>query len=538
MSLKLRLILLVSLLVGLFVVAVSIFETVTGSEVENSYADLKGEKERALEYSVNLVSEPLRQFAQDHAMRRSVGNLFSSANPSLNEPRLESFLQGSDYCALWAVDVEGHLVAGANRLAPALPDSGLPVAGDNLAAVFKSSALPHFFAHTSYGLIEILGVPVSERQDLRVRGWLLAARLWDGRTLKTLSDTVGVRVDLRGPAEPVLSSEVGVRLLDWQDRTLHLLVASFRSPGVLELERVERIQRFLFTAFGVLLVLGLAWGLQHWVISPLEAVAQSLSTSDPAPLVPLKDNDTELGRIATLVQTTFRQKKELQKEVEERKRVEAALRHSEAVLQEALDERASLGRNLHDGVIQSLYAAGMGLSGVKVLLRSNPQEAELRLEQTRAALNETIRDVRNFITGLEPEALRKQTFTQAVEKLVERLRALSPLVASLDVEEATAKKLSLVQRAHALQIIREAVSNSLRHGKASVVAITLRQTDKAVELVVSDNGTGFRSDSQKQGGKGLANLAERASELGAVLTVTSELGKGTDVCLSFTLPVT
>ncbi|MEO7412335.1 MAG: sensor histidine kinase, partial [Opitutaceae bacterium] len=274
----------------------------------------------------------------------------------------------------------------------------------------------------------------------------------------------------------------------------------------------------LFILFGLLVITAVGLALQIWVLRPLKRIGESLARKDPLVLSSLKTEGTEFGHVARLVEFSFKQTE--------------ALRKNEEALRRTMDERARLGWNLHDGVIQSLYAAGMGLSGVRALLGPEQNVAAGHLEQVRGILNETIHDVRNFITGLEPEALKQQTFSQAVGRLLATMQTIRPVHTRLSIDEAFAERLSLPQRVHLLQIVREAVSNALRHGQATHVGVTLRAQGGPAEFEVTDDGRGFDPAVPSQG-KGLANIAERARELGAELAVSSTLGQGTRVTLVF-----
>jgi signal transduction histidine kinase len=86
-----------------------------------------------------------------------------------------------------------------------------------------------------------------------------------------------------------------------------------------------------------------------------------------------------------------------------------------------------------------------------------------------------------------------------------------------------------------LQIAREAISNSLRHGRADIINVRLHRSGPEVGLLVQDNGPGFDPESPRQGGLGLANMQARATHLRAVLRIDSRPGEGTRVVL--TIPV-
>ncbi len=107
-------------------------------------------------------------------------------------------------------------------------------------------------------------------------------------------------------------------------------------------------------------------------------------------------------------------------DITQRRLAEEALRESEQRLRHSLEERIRIGRDLHDGIIQSIYAVGLGLGECRRLVQGNPP-AEHRLDQSIAELNTVIRDVRNFIGGLEPEALRGREFDAALKSIATSL---------------------------------------------------------------------------------------------------------------------
>jgi signal transduction histidine kinase len=322
-------------------------------------------------------------------------------------------------------------------------------------------------------------------------------------------------------------------LADWKGHPVRTLRVDYQTPELEQVLRVDWWQSQLFVAFGVLVLAGVGFSVHAWVLRPLNSIGQSLARLDPQPVQALSREKTELGRVAQLVLGSFEQRAALEREIAERARTQQALEHSEATLRRTLEERARLGRDLHDGVIQSLYAAGMGLAGIRALLRPDQAEAATRIQQTSSTLNETIHDVRNFIIGLEPEALKQQTFSHAVTALLDTMHGVRPFRSTVEIDEALAARLTLAQRVHALQITRESVSNALRHGAANAITVALRKAGEFAEFEITDDGAGFDPTGLHGAGRGLKNLADRARELGAELTVDSQPGKGARVKLTF-----
>jgi len=218
-------------------------------------------------------------------------------------------------------------------------------------------------------------------------------------------------------------------------------------------------------------------------------------------------------------------------DVTERKRVEEALQESEMRLRRSLRERVQLGRDLHDGIIQSIYAVGLGLQECRNLIQQAPAEAQGRLARSISDLNAVIRDVRNFIVGLEPEALKGYEFKAALQSLVGTMSQTDAARFSFDIDGQAAEALDARQAAHLLQVAREAMSNSLRHGGAQITAVSLKKQNGCVRLEVQDNGVGFDPAASATRGHGLRNIAARAHELGARSEVSSAPGKGTCVLI-------
>ena len=85
--------------------------------------------------------------------------------------------------------------------------------------------------------------------------------------------------------------------------------------------------------------------------------------------------------------------------------IENARLHEQVQRLAIVDERERIGQDLHDGIIQSLYAVGLSLEDVAELMTEDPAEARARVDRAIDAVHATIRDIRNFILGLRPELL-------------------------------------------------------------------------------------------------------------------------------------
>jgi PAS domain S-box-containing protein len=216
-------------------------------------------------------------------------------------------------------------------------------------------------------------------------------------------------------------------------------------------------------------------------------------------------------------------------DITERKRAEQALRESEQQLCQLLDDRERLSQNLHDNVIQTLYAIGLGLEESQRLIEEDPKVAIRGLSNAVKALNAVIRDVRSYIAWSEPKISSGQQLKATIEKLARTMEGAHLLQFRLQVDQKAAGRLTPVEANHALDIMREAMSNSLRHSRAKTGVVLLQMLDGRVRLQVEDDGVGFDPQDKKAAGQGLHNIVARAQKLHADFQVTSRRGGGTRI---------
>jgi PAS domain S-box-containing protein len=219
-------------------------------------------------------------------------------------------------------------------------------------------------------------------------------------------------------------------------------------------------------------------------------------------------------------------------EITERKRVEEALRQRERDLRMAMQERERISEDLHDGILQSLYAVGLGLESCKPLMRQRKHEqATVLLEQAIGQLNHVMTEVRNFIAGLESQVLQGGDFATALQTMVQTLSASTATACRVSIEEAAARQLSTEQALHLMNVVREALSNSLRHSRAKRITVSLKPLAEVIRLAVTDNGVGFKPAVAQGVGHGLANMVARAQKIGGRFVVRSRPRKGTKILL-------
>ena len=185
-------------------------------------------------------------------------------------------------------------------------------------------------------------------------------------------------------------------------------------------------------------------------------------------------------------------------------------------------DRDRIARDLHDLVIQRLYATGMSLQGAMPLL-TRP-EAVTRVSSAVDALDETIREIRSAIFSLQSRGEAKHHGLRArVLEVVDEMTAALGFAPSLRLVGPLDEAVPPAAGEQMLSALREALSNAARHAAASRVDVTVEVGDELI-LKVRDDGAGMGQSTRRSG---LANMAERAADLGGKLVIGPAEGGGT-----------
>ncbi len=210
--------------------------------------------------------------------------------------------------------------------------------------------------------------------------------------------------------------------------------------------------------------------------------------------------------------------------------IENARLHEQVARLAIVDERERIAKDLHDGIIQSIYAVGLSLEDLPEVASDDPAEARIRVDRAIDALHMTIRDIRNFIMGLRPELLDQRDLVGSLLAMAEEVRLNSLIEIETAIDPAAAAALPEDARAPIFHITREALSNVVRHSHATRASIVLRRAGSSVRLEVNDNGVGFEPYADRgPAHQGLANMAGRANRHGGHLSIESTEGAGTRI---------
>jgi two-component system, NarL family, sensor histidine kinase DevS len=196
---------------------------------------------------------------------------------------------------------------------------------------------------------------------------------------------------------------------------------------------------------------------------------------------------------------------------------------------QVLEERERIGKELHDGVIQSLFAVGMHLQGLATA--ADDDHISRNLESAVEDIDQAIRDLRNYIFGLRPGILADRQLDQALKEMATDFAARSGIVTVVEVDADAASRLTS-RAADVVQIVREALSNVGRHGSATTCRVSVERDSAGLVIEVDDDGQGFDVELTTWG-MGLQNLRERVASRGGILQIQSTPGEGTTVRATF-----
>jgi signal transduction histidine kinase len=213
--------------------------------------------------------------------------------------------------------------------------------------------------------------------------------------------------------------------------------------------------------------------------------------------------------------------------------IDNARLHQEVAAYAVVQERDRIGRDLHDGIIQSLYAVSLSLEDVPEMMGPTPDEAERRVDSAIDSLQASIRELRNFIYGLRPETFDGADVPAGIVALGEQFRYNTLVEMDIDVDPEAGKYVSQEHGAEILQLVRESLSNAARHSRARHLVVTFRREAEGPRLVIADDGIGFDASAPVGAGhQGLANMRARAEAIEATLRVESAAGEGTRIIVS------
>lgn len=209
------------------------------------------------------------------------------------------------------------------------------------------------------------------------------------------------------------------------------------------------------------------------------------------------------------------------RDITDRLAIDDVVRRNQSRLR-LLHDRERLARDMHDTVIQRIFAAGMGLQAVVGSI-GDPHVA-LRVSDTVDELDRTIADLRVAIFRLT--SVTTATVTEQIHEIIDHATEHLACTPTIDIDgDADSIQPELTEQL--LPALTEALSNVARHARAATIAISVQVQHETISLTVADDGVGMAPGGRR--GHGLDNLYSRAREVGGTITIDSRLGHGTTI---------
>jgi signal transduction histidine kinase len=212
--------------------------------------------------------------------------------------------------------------------------------------------------------------------------------------------------------------------------------------------------------------------------------------------------------------------------------LELAARRADAEQLSVLEDRDRIARDLHDLVIQRLYATGMSLEGTVPM--ATRHEVADRIRNAVDAMDDTIKDIRATIFALQARGRADEPRLRAdIVALTDEMTEMLGFAPALRLGSGLDSRATAELSEYLLAVLREALSNAARHSGATRVDVTVDTDDDGMlTVMVRDNGCGIPEGGRRSG---LANIADRADKLGGELRLSPAEGGGTE--LEWKVPV-
>lgn len=194
-----------------------------------------------------------------------------------------------------------------------------------------------------------------------------------------------------------------------------------------------------------------------------------------------------------------------------------------------LQERQRIRRNLHDGIMQEIYAVGLSLDNARHLITVDPEKAAQIITEENKHLDEVNSKIRRYVMDIQQSSFAEQSLKSIILGMVEQLKLRSNLPVELRIDDAKRESLTIEQKEHLYLIVQEIFSNIVRHSYAAAVTVSLSFHPQHLELRITDDGIGLPTEGAQR--SGMQNILERAEAIGADIDIQSAKGKGTAIRL-------
>jgi signal transduction histidine kinase len=182
-----------------------------------------------------------------------------------------------------------------------------------------------------------------------------------------------------------------------------------------------------------------------------------------------------------------------------------------------------------------MYALGLGLQRCQKLIPKDPELASAQLAHSVHDLDTVISDLRQFLVTLQPGLPNGQILQSVLSEMISRMQRTTEVSLVFYASGDARSALDARKSVQLVTVVREAISNGLRHARAQQITVELTQSDTEVRIEIRDDGEGFDVQAQSDAHLGLHNMEVRTKEIGGTFSISSRIGAGTSVVVTVPL---
>ncbi|GAE25898.1 sensor histidine kinase LiaS [Halalkalibacter wakoensis JCM 9140] len=191
------------------------------------------------------------------------------------------------------------------------------------------------------------------------------------------------------------------------------------------------------------------------------------------------------------------------------------------------EERQRLARDLHDAVSQQLFAISMMTAAIKQTMMQTSEQAVDQVEMVEKMANTAQAEMRALLLHLRPAHLEGKSLNTGIHQLFQEMKDKYEMDVAITIQEDMNIPKGIEDQI--FRMVQEAISNVLRHAKATQLELQIKQTTQELKIKLIDNGIGFDAKHVQQNSYGLHTMRERMTEIGGTLQIVSVPKKGTQI---------
>ncbi len=343
------------IIILLFIISASIIGSILlkisqNNEVSRFFAEEAKDQQRHLDEYIKLDGAALQAYAYDYSYWDEMVNLVRNKDYEWARINIDASFSTYKANAAWVFDTALNIVYFSSNLEDSNAYSEV-LQKKEIETLLRQGYFSHFYKWYSGGLMEISCAPIQPSSDDERKtppnGFLFVGRLWNNNHINDFSNNTGTKIELFHVAniaerQLTFDSKKGLIQIDkclngWDGKTIACLISTSSHPFVMYFNNSSNAEFELYIIFALIIIIITSFSLVYMVGTPLKTISQSLDSNDSSVIADLRNSSSEFGRIASLIENSFKQKTVLENEIKEREKAENALTEQLNMMQSIID---------------------------------------------------------------------------------------------------------------------------------------------------------------------------------------------------------